>query len=146
MHIRQTKKTVKGKTCTRYLPVESVATPKGPRQRTICTLGNLAPRPAEQWLKLAHKIESALAGGYLLKTSRTGLSAEELWSIYMLLTRAENAFRSMKSPLAERPIFHQLQHRVETHIFLCVLAYHLLAAIEKTLLDKGVHGTTGSAI
>ena len=81
----------------------------------------------------------ALDGSYLLKTNRTDLSAEELWSIYMLLTRAENAFRSMKSPLAERPIFHQLQHRVETHIFLCVLAYHLLVAIEKTLLDKGVH-------
>ena len=57
----------------------------------------------------------------------------------MTLTRAETAFRSMKSPLAERPIFHQLQRRVETHIFLCVLAYHLLVAIEKTLLDKGVH-------
>ena len=37
------------------------------------------------------------------------------------------------------PIFHQLQRRVETHIFLCVLAYHLLVAIEKTLLDKGIH-------
>ena len=42
----------------------------------------------------------------------------------------------MKSPLAERPIFHQVQRRVETHIFLCVLAYHLLVAIEKTLLDQ----------
>ena len=45
----------------------------------------------------------------------------------------------MKSPLAERPIFHQVQRRVETHIFLCVLAYHLLVAIEKTLFDQGVH-------
>jgi hypothetical protein len=46
----------------------------------------------------------------------------ELWRIYVLLTRAENAFRDMKSPLAERPIFHQLERRVESHIFLCVLA------------------------
>ncbi len=45
----------------------------------------------------------------------------------------------MKSPLAERPIFHQLERRVETHIFLCLLAYHLLVAIEKTLLDQAVH-------
>ncbi len=37
------------------------------------------------------------------------------------------------------PIFHQLQHRVETHIFLCVLAHHLLVATEKTLLDSGIH-------
>ena len=57
----------------------------------------------------------------------------------MTLTRAESAFRAIKGPLAERPIFHQLEHRVETHIFLCVLAYHLLVAIETTLLNRGVH-------
>jgi hypothetical protein len=56
-------------------------------------------------------------------------------------TRAESAFRDMKSPLAERPIFHQLEHRVEAHIFLCVLAYHLLISIEKTLLDQGIHSS-----
>jgi hypothetical protein len=59
--------------------------------------------------------------------------------IYLLLTRAENAFRDMKSPLAERPIFHHTERRTESHIFLCVLAYHLLIAIEKTLLDRGIH-------
>ena len=47
----------------------------------------------------------------------------------------------MKSPLAERPIFHHLEHRVDTHIFLCVLAYHLLISIEKTLLDQGIHSS-----
>lgn len=45
----------------------------------------------------------------------------------------------MKSPLCERGIFHQLERRVETHIFLCILAYHLLVAIEKTLSDEGIH-------
>ena len=86
----------------------------------------------------------ALDGAYLLRTNRHDLSAEEFWRIYLLLTRAENAFRCMKSPLAERPIFHHLEHRVETHIFLCVLAYHLLAAIERTLLDQGVHTSWAS--
>ena len=57
----------------------------------------------------------------------------------MLLTRVEAAFRAMKSPLMERPIFHHLEHRTQTHIFLCVLAYHLLTAIEKRFLDAGVH-------
>lgn len=80
-----------------------------------------------------------LDGSYILKTDRDDLSADEIWRIYMTLTRAEAAFRAMKSPLSERPIFHQVERRVETHIFLCVLAYHLLVAIEKTLLDKGVH-------
>ena len=74
-----------------------------------------------------------------LRTDRSDLSAEEAWRIYSLLTRAEAAFEAMKSPLAERPIFHQLQERVQTHIFLCILAYHLLVSIEKTLRDKGCH-------
>lgn len=80
-----------------------------------------------------------LDGAYLLKTDRKDLTAEEAWRLYVLLTRVEDAFRDMKSPLSERPIFHHLQHRVETHIFLCVLAYHLLIAIEKSFLDQGIH-------
>jgi len=94
-----------------------------------------------RWQVNAAKKEKAesLDGSYLLKTDRSDLSAEDAWRIYILLTRAENAFRNMKSPLAERPIFHHLEHRVETHIFLCVLAYHILVAIEKRLQDKGVY-------
>jgi transposase len=80
-----------------------------------------------------------LDGTYLLKTDRKDLTAEEAWRLYILLTRVEDAFRDMKSPLSERPIFHHLQHRVETHIFLCVLAYHLLVAVEKSFLDQSIH-------
>ncbi len=90
------------------------------------------------------QLAERLDGSYVLKTDRVDLSADEAWRIYNLLTRAENAFRCMKSPLAERPIFHHLERRVETHIFLCVLAYHLLVAIEKTLLDHGVHTSWAS--
>ena len=80
-----------------------------------------------------------LDGAYLLKTDRQDLSADEIWRIYNLLTRVEAAFRALKTPLEERPIFHQLAHRTQTHIFLCVLAYHLLVCIEKRCLDRGVH-------
>jgi transposase len=80
-----------------------------------------------------------LDGSYVLKTDRQDLSAEEIWRTYILLTRVEDAFRDMKSPLMERPIFHQLKHRTQTHIFLCVLAYHLLAVIEQYFLDQGIH-------
>jgi transposase len=84
-------------------------------------------------------VAQQLDGTYLLKTDRTDISADEGWRIYTLLSRAEDAFRDMKSPLAERPIFHHLEHRVESHVFVCLLAFHLLVAIEKTLLDQGVH-------
>jgi len=80
-----------------------------------------------------------LDGSYLLKTDRKDLTADEAWRIYSLLTRTEAAFRTLKSPLRERPIFHHKEGRVEGHIFLCVLAYHLLISIEKTLLEAGVH-------
>jgi transposase len=84
-------------------------------------------------------IAEKLDGGYVLKTDRQDLTADEIWRTYMLLTRVEAAFRAMKSPLMERPIFHHLQDRTQTHIFLCVLAYHLLVAIEKRFLDRGIH-------
>ncbi len=74
-------------------------------------------------------------GAYVLRTDRRDLSDQEVWKHYMMLTRVEAAFRDMKSPLALRPVYHQLQHRVEAHIFVCVLAYHLLVAIE-TLLRR----------
>jgi transposase len=80
-----------------------------------------------------------LDGTYVLKTDRQDLTADDIWRTYILLTRVEDAFRDLKSPLMERPIFHHLQNRTQTHIFLCVLAYHLLAAIEHRFLQAGVH-------
>jgi len=92
------------------------------------------------WREEADKkgIAEKLDGSYVLKTDRLDMTADEIWRTYLLLTRVEAAFRAMKSPLMERPIFHHLQHRAQTHIFLCVLAYHLLVAIEKPFLDQGV--------
>src|SRR5437867_2791560 len=93
------------------------------------------------WKELADKKAMAqkLDGSYVLKTDRQDLTADEIWRTYILLTRVEDAFRDMKSPLMERPIFHHLKNRTQTHIFLCVLAYHLLAAIEHRFLQAGIH-------
>jgi transposase len=100
-----------------------------------------AATAAVSWTEQATKKTAAIAldGTYLLKTDRQDLADDEIWRLYILLTRVEAAFRAMKSPLMERPIFHHLEHRVQTHIFLCVLAYHLLVAIEKRCLDQGLH-------
>jgi hypothetical protein len=62
MYIRKSTRSYKGKTYTNYVLVESVHTPKGPRQTTVCSLGDLSPRPREEWLKLTRKIEDALTG------------------------------------------------------------------------------------
>ena len=93
------------------------------------------------WKELTDKkkIAQKLDGSYVLKTDRQDLTADEIWRTYILLTRVEDAFRDLKSPLMERPIFHHLKNRTQTHIFLCVLAYHLLAAVEHRFLQVGIH-------
>ncbi len=67
-----------------------------------------AERRALSWQEEAEKKRRAerLDGGYLLKTDRRDMTKQESWRSYILLTRLESAFRAMKSPLMERPIFH----------------------------------------
>jgi len=105
-----------------------------------------AERRALSWQEEAEKKRRAerLDGSYVLKTDRRDITPEEIWRSYILLTRVESAFRAMNSPLMERPIFHHLVHRVETHIFLCVLAYHLLVTVEKAFLDQDIHTSWAS--
>jgi hypothetical protein len=62
MFIRKVSRKYKDRVYTNYLLVRSVHTPKGPRQKVICSLGDLSPRAAEEWLRLAHKVEDALLG------------------------------------------------------------------------------------
>ena len=112
-----------------------------PRVARYWRLDYEAEQKALTWQEDRKKkaVAEKLDGGYVLKTDHQDLTAEEIWRAYILLTRVEAAFRAMKSPLAERPIFHHLERRTQTHIFLCVLAYHLLVAIEKRFLDAGLH-------
>ena len=79
------------------------------------------------------------SGLYVLKTNREGLKEEEIWSIYNMLTGIEDAFRCMKSELGLRPIHHQNESRADGHIFITVLAYHLLHSIRFKLKSKGMH-------
>jgi len=62
MFLRKNTRRYKDKTYTNYMLVESVHTPKGPRQKVICSLGDLRPRPAKGWLELAHHVEDSLVG------------------------------------------------------------------------------------
>ncbi len=105
-----------------------------------------AERKTLRWEENAEKkaVAAKLDGSYVLKTDRQDLTADEIWRTSILLTRVEAAFRAMKSPLLERPIFHHLEKRAQTHIFLCVLAYHLLVAIEKRFLDQGLPTSWGT--
>jgi hypothetical protein len=70
-YIRKSSRTYKGKTYSNYVLVESVLTPNGPRQKIICSLGDLRPRPQAEWLELAHKLTSALSGQADLLAAQT---------------------------------------------------------------------------
>ncbi len=83
--------------------------------------------------KPTKKQKDQLQGAYVIDTSHRELAAPEIWNIYMTLTKVEEAFRSLKSDLGLRPVYHQLARRTAAHLFISVLAYHLLCAIEITL-------------
>lgn len=75
-------------------------------------------------------------GRYLLRSNITGQrSPEELWQFYIQLTEVEAAFKILKDDLALRPIHHQLQHRIEAHIFISFLAYCLQVTLRRRLRD-----------
>lgn len=61
MYIRKSRRTKKGKTYYYYQLVESLHTPKGPRQRVICSLGDLKPKPREFWIDLARRLLRTLS-------------------------------------------------------------------------------------
>jgi hypothetical protein len=72
-------------------------------------------------------------GSYILRSNLSEADGPTLWSMYMQLVWVEAAFKSMKSDLAIRPIWHQLGPRVEAHIFVAFMGYSLLAALRKHL-------------
>ena len=72
-------------------------------------------------------------GHYLLRTNLVGEDPAVLWERYIQLTQIEAAFKSMKGELGIRPIFHQLQDRVEAHIFVAFLGYCLLVTLKNRL-------------
>jgi transposase len=85
------------------------------------------------------ELKARFSGSYYLRSSRADLDAKELWSLYMMLNRVEDSFRCLKSDLGLRPVYHQKDGRMEGHLFISVLAYHLLASIQKRLMEKEIH-------
>ena len=72
-------------------------------------------------------------GRYLLRTNLVEEDPAKLWNHYLLLVTVEEAFKNLKGDLAIRPIFHQLEARVEAHIFIAFLAYCLHLTLARRL-------------
>jgi hypothetical protein len=72
-------------------------------------------------------------GHYLLRSNLVGEDAAVLWELYLQLTQIEAAFKTLKSELGLRPIYHQLENRVEAHILVAFLAYALSVTLKQRL-------------
>jgi transposase len=73
-------------------------------------------------------------GHYLLRSNVSGEDPAVLWTRYVQLTQIESVFRSLKSELGIRPVYHRLEHRVDAHILVAFLAYCLQVTLKHRLM------------
>jgi hypothetical protein len=78
-------------------------------------------------------------GEYVIRTNRLDLTEEEISKIHRTLTTVEDSFRSMKSELGLRPNYHKRDDTSTAHIFITVIAYHIIAGILKKLRTNGIN-------
>jgi len=118
--------------------VHLTVTPRGTGKRQTATL---------TWRLDRSKLRQAWRreGRYLLRTNLTDTDPAKLWEFYLQLTEVEQAFKELKGDLAIRPIYHQLDHRIEAHIFVSFLAYALQVTL-KARLKRSANGLTPRAV
>ena len=78
-------------------------------------------------------------GVYCLRSNLDDWDEATLWKTFTMLTDLEAVFRSLKSELGMRPIYHHKEERVNGHIFITLMAYHLVQTIRAQLKEKGIH-------
>jgi transposase len=83
-------------------------------------------------------------GVYCLRSNETSWTPEKLWRTYVTLTDLEAVFRSLKSELGLRPIFHHKEARSDAHLFISVLAYQFVQIMRKRLAERGIHDSWAS--
>jgi hypothetical protein len=84
-------------------------------------------------------------GRYLLRTNLCGQDLAQLWQFYIQLVEVKAAFKTMKDDLQLRPIYHQLEERIEAHIFVAFLAYCLHVTL-RARLKPLAGGLTATAV
>ena len=87
------------------------------------------------WERKEHDQQS---GFYCLRSNQLDFKEQKLFDIFNMLTDIEEAFRSMKSELGLRPVYHQREERMDGHLFITVLAYHILHTIRLKLRKQGI--------
>ena len=101
------------------------------KQGCACGLRLYCPLPEQGHPMLAK-------GAYLLRTNCTETDPAKIWRWYIQLTQAEAAFRSAKSDIGLRPVYHQKTERVEAHLLICFLSLALWRSLEMWMAGKGL--------
>ncbi len=89
-----------------------------------------------QWDRLSLKEARRREGAYLLRSNLSSQDPGKMWNCYMLLTQVEEAFKNLKGDLNVRPIYHQLENRIEAHIFVAFLSFCIHATLRHQLRLK----------
>jgi len=89
--------------------------------------------------KIGTDDKSAINGVYCLRTNNTTMDSKTLWKTYTTLTDLEAVFRTLKTELGLRPIFHKTSARVDAHLFITLLAYTIIHTIRYKLKAKGIN-------
>jgi transposase len=93
---------------------------------------------AIRWSRIT-PVDDTLPGVYCLRTNQTEWDEARLWHTFVMLTDLEAVFRSLKSELGLRPVYHHKTDRVSAHLFISVLAYHLVHTLRLQLKAAGIH-------
>ena len=92
---------------------------------------------AMSWGKRKNTVkEDKTKGVYFIRTNYEQATEKQLWQVYNTIREVEATFRCLKTDLNIRPIHHQLDHRIESHIYLTILAYQLINTIRHMLKAK----------
>jgi transposase len=93
---------------------------------------------AVHWSRITAEEKTHL-GVYCLRTNEVNWDEQTLWNTYTMLTDLEAVFRSLKSELGLRPVYHHKTGRVDAHLFISVLAYHFVHTLRFQLKARGIH-------
>ncbi len=83
-------------------------------------------------------------GVYCLRSNEIEWDAEKLWYTYIMLTDLEAVFRSLKSELGFRPVYHHKEDRIDGHLFITVLAYQFVQVIRRHLGNCHINASWSS--
>ncbi|MFH1652998.1 MAG: IS1634 family transposase [Pseudomonadota bacterium] len=118
----------------RFFEIQVTNHDEGKKQRLKITWEKIQQN--KDWADLS-------AGCYLLRSNASQqMQAQDLWKAYIGLTGVEEAFRLTKQDLGIRPVWHQKEHRVQSHIFICFLSLVLQRTLEQILVRKGLGRST----